>query len=114
MTKELTCIVCPMGCPLKVELHNKEVLRVEGNTCKRGARYAETECTNPQRTITSTIRCNDGSVIAVKTDRTIPKENMFDAMKMIARARVEIPVKIGDVLITDVYGSNVVATQNRK
>ena len=49
-----------------------------------------------------------------KTDRTIPKENMFDAMKMIARARVEIPVKIGDVLITDVYGSNVVATQNRK
>lgn len=114
MIREMTCIVCPMGCSLKVELQDKKVIRVEGNTCIRGAKYAETECTNPQRTVTSTMRCEDGSVVAVKTDKTIPKENMFDAMKIINHMTAKLPVKVGDVLVEDVYGSNVIATQNRK
>ena len=48
--RELTCIICPKGCALKVELdENGKVLGVTGNTCKRGAEYAENECTNPMR-----------------------------------------------------------------
>ena len=36
--RELTCISCPLGCPLKVETdENGAVLQVTGNTCKRGA-----------------------------------------------------------------------------
>ena len=64
--RELTCIICPKGCALKVELdENGKVLGVTGNTCKRGAEYAENECTNPMRTVTSTMRCSDGTVIPV-------------------------------------------------
>ena len=115
MEREMTCIVCPMGCTLKVELsENGEVLKVSGNSCKRGAKYAEAECTNPQRTITTTLRCEDGSMVAVKTDTTIPKDKMFEAMTMINGTVVKLPVMIGDVLIKDVFGSNVVATQNRR
>ena len=74
MVRELTCIVCPLGCDLKVELdENKRVLSVSGNTCPRGKVYAENECVNPRRTVTSTVRCEDGSMISVKTDTTIPK-----------------------------------------
>ena len=73
MKRELTCIVCPMGCSLEVELDGNKVVGVTGNTCPRGAKYAEAECTNPQRTITTTMKCSDGSVIAVKTDTTIPR-----------------------------------------
>ena len=36
-TRNLTCIGCPMGCPLTVKIENGTVLSVEGNTCKRGA-----------------------------------------------------------------------------
>lgn len=115
MQKELTCIVCPMGCTITVDLdENGKVLNITGNTCPRGAKYAEAEFTNPQRTITTTLRCEDGSMVSVKTDTTIPKDKMFEAMDRINGTVVKLPVKVGDVLMEDVFGSNVVATQNRE
>ena len=37
MKKEFTCIVCPAGCPLSVELdEDGVVLSVTGNTCRLG------------------------------------------------------------------------------
>lgn len=114
MERKLTCIICPLGCELTVQVEDKKVLDVQGNTCPRGKVYAENECTNPQRTITSTVRCNDGSLIAVKTDKPIPKEKMMDCMTAINNAVATLPVSIGDVIIEDVFGSNVVATQNKK
>ena len=113
MIRELTCIVCPVGCSLKVELDNSEVVSVSGNTCPRGEKYAKNECTNPQRTVTSTIKCSDGSVVSVKTDNTIPKEKVFDCMKVINNTIIDLPVSVGDVIIKDVFGSNVVCTQNK-
>ena len=113
MTRELTCIVCPLGCQLTVELNGKEVVKVEGNTCPRGAEYAKNECTNPQRTVTSTVRCEDGSLVSVKTDRPIPKEKMTECMAIINKAVAKCPISIGDVIISDVFGSNIVATQNK-
>jgi len=112
--RELTCIVCPLGCSLQVELSEAgEILNITGNTCPRGAVYARTECTDPRRTITTTLRCEDGSMVAVKTDRPIPKDKMHEAMKQIGHVVVKLPVQIGDVVAEDVFGSNVVACQNR-
>ena len=114
MKRELTCIVCPLGCSLQAEMsEDGEFLSVTGNTCPRGAVYARSECTDPQRTITTTVRCEDGSMVAVKTDRTIPKDKMFRAMERINPVVVKLPVRIGDVLLEDVFGSNIVACQNR-
>ena len=48
MERKLTCIICPLGCPLTVELADGKVVKVTGNTCKRGEAYANNECTNPQ------------------------------------------------------------------
>ena len=45
--KKLTCIVCPMGCSLTVTLEGGKVQSVSGNTCPRGAKYGEEECTHP-------------------------------------------------------------------
>ena len=53
--RELTCIGCPMGCQLTVELENGEVLSVKGNECANGDRYARKEVTNPTRIVTSTV-----------------------------------------------------------
>ena len=72
----------------QVELdENGKVLGVTGNTCKRGAEYAENECTNPMRTVTSTMRCSDGTVIPVKTVTPIPKADIYECMNLINKFR---------------------------
>ena len=117
MIRELTCIVCPKGCQLKVELDdNKKVLSVTGHTCKRGEAYANTECTAPMRTITSTAAVIGGGVVPVKTDRTVPKEMMFDCMKVINAARVAPDAKLGTVVVENILGTgaNVITTRNVK
>ena len=114
MVRELTCIVCPKGCPLKVELENGAIVTVTGHTCPRGKQYAIDECTHPMRTITSTARAENGEVIPVKTSTTIPKELMFDCMKEINRVTVKLPAHIGDVVISKVLGTDadVIVTAN--
>lgn len=115
MEREMVCIGCPMGCQLKALLTEEgSFVEVTGNTCKRGAEYAKTECTDPQRTLTTTLRCEDGSMVAVKTDRTIPKDQVLETMKRINSVIVKLPVHIGDVVLKDLYGSNLVAAQNRE
>lgn len=112
-TRELTCIVCPRGCQLKVELDGTKFLSVSGNICKRGAIYAENECTNPMRTVTTTAKTSNGGVVPCKTETTIPKEKMFECMELINNTVVELPVHVGDVILEDVFGSRVVATANK-
>ena len=114
MIRELTCIVCPKGCQLKVELEGKKVISVTGNTCKRGVTYAETECIAPMRTLTTTAAVEGGGVVPVKTDKTIPKELLFDAMKEVNAVRVKADAKLGDVVIENLLGTgaNVVTTRN--
>ena len=116
MTRDLTCIVCPKGCQLKVELDGKNVISVSGYTCKRGLTYAETECTAPMRTLTTTAPVEGGGVVPVKTDRTIPKELIFDCMKEITLARVSADAPIGTVVIENLLGTgaNVITTRNAK
>ena len=41
--KEVTmcCTTCPSGCALVVTVDGDKVVKVEGNTCKRGIKFAE-------------------------------------------------------------------------
>ena len=114
MIRELTCIVCPMGCSMKAEITDGKVTRVEGNTCPRGKAYAESECINPMRTVTTTVRCVDETIVPVKTEKTIPKEKVFDAMEIINKAIPVLPIAVGDVIIDDVFESRIIATANRR
>lgn len=114
MQRNLTCIICPMGCPLQIELEDGRVVKVSGNTCPRGEKYAIQECINPMRTVTTTVRCEDGQMIAVKTDRPIPKDKVSECMKIINKANPCLPIEIGYVIIEDVFGSNIIATQNSR
>ncbi|MBQ4518802.1 MAG: DUF1667 domain-containing protein [Clostridia bacterium] len=110
--RELTCIICPIGCSLTVQFENGCFQSVTGNRCPKGAQYAEDECTHPKRTVTSTVRTEDGRVLSVKTDVPIPKEHIFDCMKRINGVKCSLPIFVGDVIIENVFGSRVVATQN--
>lgn len=112
MKRELTCIVCPIGCSLSVELEDGKVIDVKGNTCPRGKAYAENECIAPKRTITTTVKCKNGEILPVKTETPIPKEKMFEAMEVINKTNPSLPISVGDVIIENIFGSRVVATKN--
>ena len=110
----LTCIRCPMGCALSVEVEEKKVLSVTGNRCKRGSEYARKEVISPTRTVTSTVRTQDGRVVSVKTKEDIPKGKIYECMAAINEVVVHTPVVIGEVIINDVAGTgvDVIATKN--
>ncbi len=112
---EMVCIVCPMGCRLKVT-KNKDGYEVEGNQCKRGEVYAIKELTHPTRVLPTTVKIKNGTLnrLPVKTKEPIPKDRLFDAMDVINKVEVEAPVKVGDVIIENILdtGVDVVATRD--
>lgn len=114
--RTLTCISCPMGCPLTVEMDGDEIISVTGNTCKRGDVYARKEVTAPTRIVTSTVKVTNGSadMVSVKTKTDIPKDKIFDCVKCLKGVSVEAPVHIGDVIVPDAAGTGVdiVATKD--
>lgn len=114
--RELTCIGCPMGCQITVEMEEDKILSVTGNTCAIGDRYARNEVTHPERTVTSTVKITGGDKprCSVKTAGNIPKDKIFDCMHAINSVTIAAPAKIGQVVINDVCGTgiDVVATRN--
>lgn len=116
MIRELTCIGCPMGCSLQVEIESGEVLKVTGNTCKKGEDYGKKECTNPTRIVTSSVTVIDGEiqVVSVKTDKDIPKDKIKACVDVLKDIKVKAPVKIGDIVVKDVLGTgaDIVCTRN--
>lgn len=114
--REMVCIVCPVGCHMKVTMDKGQVTKVEGNSCKRGIGYAEAEYTHPTRTLTTTIRVKNGEVpmISVKTDEPVPKSLLKACMKVINEVKIEAPISVGDKIIENILdtGSNIVATRN--
>lgn len=113
MEINLTCIVCPMGCSLKVKTENGEVKDVRGNSCPRGAAYARTEVTAPVRTLTTTVRAGD-KMVSVKSSKPLPKEKISEYMKIINSVNINKSVSIGDVIVENIGGTgiDIVATKN--
>lgn len=115
-TRNLVCIVCPMGCSLKVSIDEGKVLDVQGNSCKRGAEYAKTECTNPTRTLTTSVRVANGliAMAPVKSEKAVPKDLLMECMKVINQHSLKAPVAIGDVVVENILstGVNIIATSN--
>jgi CxxC motif-containing protein len=116
-TKEMICIVCPMGCRMTVSVDGK-TCSVEGNKCDRGKKYATDEMTNPLRMVTSTVKLVSSEIrrLPVKTAQAIPKGKMFELMKILKQVQVKAPVKMGDVIISNALGTgiNVVASRSVK
>ena len=100
--RNLTCIVCPMGCRLEATIVDGKVTEVTGNTCVRSKKYAESEITAPMRTLTSTVRIEGAKekLMPVKTT-PMPKENIKQAMELINSIDLEAPIVRGTVIAED-------------
>lgn len=115
MKRDLICIGCPLGCRIEVIMEEGIVKKVSGHTCKRGEDYAIKECTNPTRIITSSVEVTGGTepVVSVKTERDVPKDKIFEIIRLIKTVKVNAPVQAGDVIIENLLGTgvNLIATK---
>ena len=117
-SKEVICIVCPVGCRIKISRCEDEEsgYRITGHTCKKGTEYAIKEVTNPTRILTSTVKVKGGKIsrLPVRTSDEIPKAKIFSCMEIINRTEVAAPVRVGDVLVKDVFGTgiDIIATRS--
>jgi len=107
-TKELICIVCPVGCKLTIQKQGDEYI-VKGNVCERGKEYAIKEMTAPTRMLTSTVRLVSSHHVRlpVHSSAPIPKGLIFDAMKVINATCVKAPVTIEQVVIKNILNTGV-------
>lgn len=112
---EMICIVCPVGCRLKAEYAEGGV-RVTGNTCQKGTKYAVEELTNPTRMVTTSIPVSGGhmGLLSVKTVKPVPKAAIPAVLKELSSTAASAPVKVGDVVLANAAGTgvDVVATRS--
>jgi len=109
--KEMICIVCPIGCHITVaeDESSSTGYSVTGNKCKRGEEYGVKELTNPTRVITTTVKINKAHLkrLPVRTNGSVPKDKIFECMKVINTAEVEAPVKEGEVILKNILNTGV-------
>ena len=123
--RELTCVKCPNGCTIMVELdeNGKILINADGKLaiakevpCKAGDEWAKQEVENPMRTIASSIPVEDGDslMVSVRTDRPIPLGKIFEVMAEIRQKSLTAPVTIGDVIIASPAGcdTDIIATRD--
>lgn len=112
----LICINCPLGCRLEVIETDNGGWLIEGNQCKRGKIYAIKELTEPTRVLTTTVKVNNGLLnrLPVRSKDSIPKDKIYDAMKLINQITVESPVHVGDIIIKDILetGVDIIASRD--
>jgi CxxC motif-containing protein len=116
MTKELICILCPLGCRVKVELDGTKVGKVLGIKCKKGIEYTKKEIVSPVRVLTTTMKTArpDAPLLPVRSDKPIPKEKFLPCMEEITQHLVEGPVELGQIVIKGILGleANIVACRS--
>ena len=113
MIKNITCIVCPRGCNMTANIDGENVT-VTGFACPKGEKYGIDECISPVRTVTTIVRVNnrEDTMLSVKTKNPISKNDIFKVMQSIRKTSVQAPIKKGDIIIPNLYGSDIIATKS--
>lgn len=113
---KVTCIICPKGCEIEVEVVGSEIKSVKGQECVRGLQYASNECISPKRFFTSLISVKGGKypVTSIKTTKPIPKELIHNLQAMVLNMSVNAPIKKGVIIANNVFetGADVIITKS--
>jgi len=113
--KQLTCIVCPIGCRVSADNRDGEFI-FSGNRCPRGAEFARVELTAPARSLTTTVRTvfPEAPVLPVRTNGEVPKKIIPALMRELSTALVTERIGIGGTVIRDILGTgcDIIATSD--
>ena len=113
--KTMTCIQCPRGCRLSVEVEAGVVGLVRGNGCELGPSWAKQEIEDPVRTLTTSVRVLRGreDLVSVRTDGAIPRRLLAEALSVAKELRIEAPVVLGRIVAENLAGTGVALIATR-
>jgi CxxC motif-containing protein len=82
------------------------IQEISGASCVRGKSYVENELKNPLRTVTSSVLVIGGSlpVTSVRLTGMVPRNRMSDVIEELKKVRLQAPVEIGQVVISNILG----------
>ncbi len=113
---EVTCIQCPMGCKIIVDIYKQEILGTKNAGCNRGIEYAIKEIKSPVRDFFSTIKVKNGKtpMLSVRSTKPVPKSLLLACAVEISKVTVRAPIRIGSTIMKDILksGIDIVATKN--
>jgi len=104
--KQITCIICPIGCRISIDVMEGEYV-FSGNKCAKGKDFAKTEMTSPVRSLTTTVRTvfPDAPVLPVRTNREVPKEKIKEIMRELSKITITKKIGIGETIAADILGT---------
>ncbi len=111
----LICVTCPTGCSLEVTAEDGHVISVEGQQCRRGAEYAQSELSDPRRMVTTTVRIRGAlhPLLPVHTARPFPKARILDLVALLRSVTVDAPINAGEVVLPNALDSGVDVVASR-
>ena len=106
---EFICTACPKGCCLRVVLEGKDVVKMEGYTCRKGIDYGKQEAADPKRMLATTVGVENGfhPLLPVYTQKPISKERIGEVLAALRELRLTAPIKAQTVVLADVAGTGV-------
>jgi CxxC motif-containing protein len=107
--KEFSCIECPRGCRLLVDIGDDGTPSITGNACPKGATWGAREAVSPMRTLTTTVavKGSDRRRLPVRTNGELPLGRLLDAMAAIDPVVVRPPLHNGDIILPNLLGLGV-------
>ena len=116
--KQITCIVCPIGCKITVKTNGKHFEVCDGNKCIKGVDYARAEALDPKRMLTSSVLVKNGEwpLVSVKSSKPVPKIRIYNVLDEIKKVKVNAPISLGQTIIKNVAKTkiNIIATKSVK
>jgi CxxC motif-containing protein len=113
--KHFVCVICPVGCEIDVVHDGGKIISMEGNKCEKSEEFVRQELIEPMRILTTTVRIQGSRwpVIPVRTDKAVPKRLFPRIMRQLTRIKLQAPVNVLDVVVSDVLrtGANIIATR---
>jgi CxxC motif-containing protein len=111
----MVCFICPKSCLLSVQEANGEI-RVENNRCPRGIEFAVKELREPERTLTSAIRVNNGvlPLASIRSENPVKKTELKGLVKYFDGITIDAPVSTGQILFSGIGKNsvNIIATRS--
>ena len=109
MPEEVTCIMCPLGCSVEVQIDGQEVSVKKGCRCKEGMKFVKMEAIFPGRILTTTMKTDIPEIplLPVRSNKEIPKDQLMTCMGEISRHHVSGALKIGQPVIKNILGLGV-------
>lgn len=105
---ELYCTVCPNQCFMQVCVFDGNDMRVNGNRCSRGVKFAHQELTCPMRVLTTTVLVDEGGstmLVPVRSRNEIPLQYHMKIMQILKKIKIVHRVEKGMVILENAAGT---------